>query len=86
MRFLVSRPFMPTRVCGISGFSAPALMPCLDPFPLKPSAHAPTDQRFKRIVLRSSCMTDHFPVAYKMGLSDVLASVSARQQQVQHAA
>jgi len=43
----------------------------------------PTDQRFKRIVLRSSCMADHFPAAYKMGLSDVWASVSARQQQVQ---
>lgn len=41
------------------------------------------DQRFKRIVLRSSCMADHFPAAYKMGLSDVWASVSARQQQVQ---
>jgi hypothetical protein len=39
----------------------------------------PTDQRFKRIVLRSSCMADHYPWSYKHGLSDVLAAVSAKQ-------
>jgi hypothetical protein len=39
---------------------------------------AAADQRFKRIVLRSSCMTDHFPAAYKMGLTDVLDSVSKK--------
>lgn len=38
------------------------------------------DQRFKRIVLRSSCMTDHFPAAYKAGLTDVLQQVDKRQQ------
>lgn len=41
----------------------------------------PTDQRFKRIVLRTSCMLDHLPAAYKMGLTDVLDSVSKKQQQ-----
>jgi hypothetical protein len=38
------------------------------------------DQRFKRIVLRTSCMTDHFPAAYKAGLTDVLQQITKRQQ------
>ncbi|WIA15374.1 hypothetical protein OEZ85_002036 [Tetradesmus obliquus] len=41
------------------------------------------DQRFKRIVLRTSCMTDHFPAAYKAGLTDVLQQITKRQQQRQ---
>jgi hypothetical protein len=41
------------------------------------------DQRFKRIVLRTSCMTDHFPAAYKAGLTDVLQQITKRQQQQQ---
>jgi hypothetical protein len=28
-------------------------------------------------------MTDHFPAAYKMGLTDVLDSVSKKQQSIQ---
>jgi hypothetical protein len=45
----------------------------LSPFPCV------ADQRFKRIVLRTSCMTDHFPAAYKAGLTDVLQQITKRQ-------
>jgi hypothetical protein len=42
------------------------------------SAFAAADQRFKRIVLRASCMADHFPAAYKRGLTDVLSGVAKK--------
>jgi hypothetical protein len=47
------------------------------------AAAAAADQRFKRIVLRTSCMTDHFPAAYKAGLTDVLQQITKRQQRKQ---